>query len=581
MPWTLYRYILKDMLKVLLLTTSVMVVVLSFGAAVQPLSEGLLGPVSVVKFVIYTMPTVLGFALPFAGAFAATLTFSRLVSDNEVLACRAGGLSYRTILMPVFGLGLILLVAMLFLSNTVVPGFWKQAKRTVEGDVLGILVARLNQGQPYIFEDAGFVLYADRAETRPVGSDQEAFENPIGEADQLIPEQEIVLRGIAFGQYDRATGTSINSTTARLAKAMLIRDRTSDRAYISLSMQDAVYYDSSTNELQSELFQSGRVEYARWPLPNPMSDEAVFFSFQQLMALKRNPEQFDMVQEAMKDLAMTIAEQKLRLLIHDGLAAGRAVQMDGGLPNEKYLVIAPRVEEIDGTLRLLSDGQTPVTIEQYNNDLRSENARVQFTAARGEVVIQTGAFSSEPEALILLEDLTVRELVGGSVAINETRHEFAAMGWPEPLLGPEVEQMSAVELGELAKRPEFREVEAVNAARGMLAYHIMGLTLNINAQVHARAASAVACLLLLLLGALMSLRLRGKTALVVFFWSFLLAILTLLMVYAGQNLAGDLDPKYLREGINTDHFMGLAVLWGGNLITLFFVTRLYLKVSRN
>lgn len=581
MPWTLYRYILKDTLKVLVLTAVVMVVVLSFGAAVQPLSEGLLGPVSVIKFVIYTMPTVLGFALPFAGAFAATLTFSRLVSDNEVLACRASGLSYRTILMPIAGLGVILMVAMLLLSNTIVPGFWKQAKRTVEGDVLGILVARLNQNQPYVFEEAGVVLYADRAEIRPADDRETALTNSVGDDQKLVPEQEILLSGIAFGQYERATGRSVNSTTARQAKALLVRDTTSDRAYISLSMQDAVYYDSSTNELQSELFQSGQIEFARWPLPNPMSDEAVFFSFEELMALKRNPEEFDIVQEAMKELARTIAEQKLRLLIGDGLAAGRAVQLDGGLPNEKYLVIAPRVEEVDGKLTLLADGSRPVTIERYNNDLRPDNATIQFTAARGEVTIQTGAFSGEPEALIVLRDVVVRELVGDNVAINKASHEFAAMGWPEPVLGDQVQQMSAVELGDLARRPEFREVEAVNAARGMLAYHIMGLTLNINAQIHARAASAVACLLLLLLGALMALRLRGRTALVVFFWSFLLAILTLLMVYAGQNLAGDLDPKYLREGVNTDHLLGLAVLWGGNLITLFFITRLYLKVSRN
>lgn len=581
MPWTLYRYILKDMLKVLVLTAAVMVVVLSFGAAVQPLSEGLLGPVSVIKFVIYTMPTVLGFALPFAGAFAATLTFSRLVTDNEILACRAGGLSYRTILMPVAGLGVVLMVAMLLLSNTIVPGFWKQAKRTVEGDVLGILVARLNQNQPYVFDEAGVVLYADRAEIRAAEDQEIALTNSVGEEGVLVPEQEIILSGIAFGQYDRVTGQSVNSTTARQARALLVRDPTSDRAYISLSMQDAVYYDSSTDELQSELFQSGRVEFARWPLPNPMSDEAVFFSFEELMALKRNPEEFDIVQDAMKNLARTIAEQQLKLLIRDGLAGGTAIEMEGGLPNERYLIIAPVVNERDGVLELLGDGQSPVTIERYNNDPRSANVKLQFTAARGEVRVQTGGFSGSPEAMIVLLDVVVREPTGDDAAIDKRSHEFAAMGWPEPVLGDEVGQMSAVQLGELAKRPEFREVEAVNAARGMLAFHIMGLTLNINAQIHARAASAVACLLLLLLGALMALRLRGKTALVVFFWSFLLAILTLLMVYAGQNLASDLDPKYLREGVNTDHLMGLGVLWGGNLITLFFVTRLFLKVSRN
>lgn len=77
MPWTLYRYILRELLKVLVLTTTVLVVVLSFGAAVGPMADGLLGPVTLVKFVLYTMPTVLGFALPFAGLSRRRWCFTR------------------------------------------------------------------------------------------------------------------------------------------------------------------------------------------------------------------------------------------------------------------------------------------------------------------------------------------------------------------------------------------------------------------------------------------------------------------------------------------------------------------------
>ena len=39
MPWTLYRYILKDLLRVIGLTTLILVTVIAFGATIKPLAN--------------------------------------------------------------------------------------------------------------------------------------------------------------------------------------------------------------------------------------------------------------------------------------------------------------------------------------------------------------------------------------------------------------------------------------------------------------------------------------------------------------------------------------------------------------
>ena len=108
MPWTLYRYILKDLLKLLVFTTVVLTVVISFAASIKPMSEGLLSPGSMFRFIIYTVPTMVQFAVPFAGTFAGTMVFNRMVNDNEILACAAGGISYRALLVPVISLAGVL-----------------------------------------------------------------------------------------------------------------------------------------------------------------------------------------------------------------------------------------------------------------------------------------------------------------------------------------------------------------------------------------------------------------------------------------------------------------------------------------
>ena len=123
MAWTLYRYILIDIIKLLLLSTSVMVVVLGFGAAIKPLGDGLLDASGLFRFLIVMMPAMLQFALPFSTAFAVTLVFNRLSGDNEILAMSAGGMGYGRIVMPVVMLAAVLGVFLFVMASWVLQAF--------------------------------------------------------------------------------------------------------------------------------------------------------------------------------------------------------------------------------------------------------------------------------------------------------------------------------------------------------------------------------------------------------------------------------------------------------------------------
>ena len=53
MPLMLYRYILKDLMRVILLTTVVLVTVIAFGAAIRPLADDqFLGPLQIIKYIM-------------------------------------------------------------------------------------------------------------------------------------------------------------------------------------------------------------------------------------------------------------------------------------------------------------------------------------------------------------------------------------------------------------------------------------------------------------------------------------------------------------------------------------------------
>lgn len=578
MPWTLYRYILYELLKILILTTAVLVTVMSFGAAIKPMQDGLLGPASLVKFVLFTMPTVLSFALPFAGAFSATLVFTRLVADNEILACSASGLSYRKILTPCLGLGLVLTLSMLVLSNTIIPGFWRAASRTVEGDVLGVLVGQLNQDQPYVFDDEGLVLYAQSAALRDP-DDAQRFEG-------LIPERLIEMRGVAVGQYDKNTGEVFNDTTARQASALLVRDAGSGRAYVTIRMLDPVFYNAQTGELRSDHARSSQIDSDPIYLPNPVEDEAVFFTLQELVELWGRPDRFDRVREAKTQLRAAILRQQMRRSIVEALSQGRPgeghVTLAGGIRGDHYMLSAPSIELDSHLVRLGTDATGKVIVDRYSNPELTGDPELRFEAELGTIEVATSVFTGEPEAKLTLQNVRVMDpILPESVNQKET-HAFPPMGWVGELLpGAGVEEMSARELGVLAKQAEYKDSGEVREATNWLAYTIMKLTLKISAQAHTRVATAFACLLLIVLGAVLAIRLKGRLPLVVFFWSFLLALLTLLMVYTGQNMATDLDPAYLKSGgVNWPQIIGLSVLWGGNLITLVVIGREYCRIAR-
>ena len=81
-PYKLLFAILKDMWRLLLLTTAVLVTVLSFAACIKPLSDGNLEASDLPIFMLLASVPMLAYALPFAGAFAASLVYYRLATDN-------------------------------------------------------------------------------------------------------------------------------------------------------------------------------------------------------------------------------------------------------------------------------------------------------------------------------------------------------------------------------------------------------------------------------------------------------------------------------------------------------------------
>ncbi len=568
MPWTIYRYILKELLKLMALSALVLVTLISFAAAIKPMSDGLLGAGAMLKFVGYSAPTMLGFVLPFAGAFASTLVFIRMAADNEVLACSASGISYAKVLAPVAALGLVLTMGLFYLSNFVVPGFYRAAAETLESDLMTVLVTQLNQNRPFTEID-GFVLYADSAVQLPVPSwdpDAAKYIPLAGNATKYIK-----LTGAAVGELD-AQGIVQTDSTAREANILLFQGDTG--SFVTIKLLQAMRYEAETGDL----FYNESLEIGPWPLSNPFGDSPKFQSWPQLRELYRNPEGFGDVHEAKVQLAREVAVAELRISIREQMKIDRGkvgVVLSGY--RQGYRITSPSVRTLRGTLVLKSTPGQPIIIEYPVNSVKHPyDGPVQrrIEAMSGRITIkppdqrQPGL---KPSALIELTEVRIFK-VPSTVPTTETlTHILTPMSWQTPVIDPDLKDKPISELMAAAEH-HFARSKNVDDARDSLDTSILKLRRKIISQLHERAASAITCLILLVFGSILAIHLKGQMPLVVFFWSFLLAIVSIIIIHTGQNLAIAKQATVIS---------GLAILWTGNIgltLTTFIV---YRRVARN
>lgn len=77
--------------------------------------------IQVIKLITYSLPFIIAQSAPFATLVGFLMCIGRLMSDNEILIIRASALSFKTILIPVLSLGLIISVVSFAVNDYLLP----------------------------------------------------------------------------------------------------------------------------------------------------------------------------------------------------------------------------------------------------------------------------------------------------------------------------------------------------------------------------------------------------------------------------------------------------------------------------
>lgn len=546
MLWTLWRAILIEFWRLLLLSTAVLVMVVAFAATVKPLADGKLTADQAIRFMFFAIPPMLAYALPFAGGFAATLAYHRFETDNEITAAKASGIGYGRILFPAILSGAILAGGLWTLNDRIIPVFLTRMQEMITRDFAGIMVTSLSQGESATIGNTE--IHADDVQEIPPKED-----SPI--------EQQFMLTGVAMIETNAAGDIVIDGTARRAWISMLPvwALAQEDRSRIGDDNATAVLI----NFIDVSIHRDGAPQSAdrlvapAIPIPRVFEDDPKYASGTELQEIIENPDSMSFVDRRRVWLARGLAAERTFGTFRNELDAGRPIELTGA-DGSVLRVLGGRIDAPSdtwaiGPVRETGAIEIEVTPLSGRTDrLRAASATLspEKPADRDPLADQT--LGNKSRFTLSLSGVTV--LGSEEAAPTEIATTTYSSMMPAADALPDLLERDSAALLELSTQTRSDKPDSYIARQAiLLEREIAHLKREVLSKQHERMAMSAQCLVMVLFGSVMALRLRDSTPLVVYLWSFFPALLSVVILESGQQM------------IHQKGVTGIPVIWSAIL----------------
>lgn len=541
-PWIIWRSTSIEVLRTLVLAAVALVTLIAFIGAVRPLADGRIGLMDALRLFTLLAVPMLQFALPFAAGFAATIGYHRAASENEITAAHAAGLAHRTLLLPAAAIGIVLAGTLWLLTNYTIPYFLDRAEGLIQRDIARIVLAPLARGEA--IRIGNFDIHADRAVgpmAPPAGSSANAYIALFG----VLAVQNSDKDGISYASDERVDLWLFDDP----------EDASSTVVQFAFTRPEFV---SPTGSL------SVRALLSRpYRIPRSVKDDPKFLSYPDLLRLRDNPDRSATINSHTRALAARAASVAMLDHIAATLASGKPAEFT--LPEGPIAIAGARLvpQELGAILVPTTEaGRIVITSRLSTRDGTqtqwATSGRLGPTETSGP---KTGAAES-PTLTLELRDVTTLDPDGrvNTPKESESFRLLSPIGFDaKPIL-----TLPAATLLERAATAPVLTKDA-NALRGRIA----SLIREIDSKLHERAAYAASCLIMVLLGGVMAIRLRDAMLLPVYLWSFLPALAAVISISAGQGVAHE-------QGL-----VGYFILWGGVAILALITFTQFLALRKH
>ena len=527
MVFTLHRYVFRELIRVFWLATVALTVILSLGLILQPIQKYGIGPEQVPHLLTFFVPITLTYVLPMAALFAATLVYGRLAGDNELMACKASGVSPLTLIGPGCLLGLLVAIANLALSFHVMPYFFHRAEYAIKADAKQILFRNIQRRGFFLDPDGDYAIYADHAQPQQgLLRGVIVLEMSGGSVDTLIAAE---AARVSFGGTGR-------SNAVQIAAAAVIEMK-----------------DDSALRMGNTSFNA--------PFGSILNDEIAFKRLDEMKGIRDNLLIFHPVEKEAKITCAQFATELLARDIQQALDQNRFFELTGEatsirLKADQCLLGSRREIQLIGHVDVTERDETT---GRAGERLVWEKASLYLEHLEGDPLAFTITLDLHNANAANTPNIIGRNVVQ-DLRLPESIRRLLFSGDLLEMLQPDFIE---AQLGD-------RMSEDLETLSSFLKF-VMALTLvQIDAEIHSRLVFGLGCIPMILIGIGLGILLRGGHMLTAFGSSCLPAAILILCAVSGRHVAENPDAT-TAAGFSI-MWAGLASLW---IMALVIFRRVY------
>jgi lipopolysaccharide export LptBFGC system permease protein LptF len=492
------------------------------------------------------MPAMMSYSLPIAALFATTVVYGRLAADNELTACRAAGISFLSISLPAFILGLCVLSVSLLLLCFIVPRFTLKVEQVVYSNLAQLVANQIDRTRQIKHDSQ--VIYAQSALAQP--------------PDPAHPrEQMVTLNGVMIVSYGEPLGKSKMRIPSEfyLAKAATIlihRGGVEDDEYsVEVLLEDgSMFPRDRKGKLQGGL---KATRFGPVPIDSPIEENMKFKDIFQLHTLLEDPSRSQRVQ---REMIKIVREDQASEFLNEVAAA-----INGSHARFRF-------DAGNETFELVRTGKLPA--EFVKGKLIVPGA--QWIEERAGVVTNTADVEEVR--------IAARATPDDHLAITADLHAANFRAADGQVIGHQSLQRPfnvamSKDIKSLADRPVNAYLADTNArGRGILIRELIVLNNNIQSELHARMSFALSCLILVMVGAALGMMFRSGNFLTAFAISVAPALMCIALIATGQHTAESVpwNMEHFKNGLNT----GITLIWSGNVMVLVLAVVLMWRLQR-
>lgn len=590
---TLFWYIFRDLLKIFMMANGALAGIMSFGGLLRPLTNQGLDAAQVGKLLGYFNLAMMTYSLPIAALFATTVVYGRLSADNELTACRAGGLSHLTVTLPAFILGILVAILSLVFLCFIVPIYTLKAEQTLYSNMAKLIAGSIQKTHQIKFGQ-NVTVFAQDAYIPP---------NSGHRGQQIVVLKDPTIETVQKPYKDQPDYRipkdfyTASEAVVYIEQREKGEQRGTGKVLINVRLTDGVKFPRQFAESSEAGVEA--ITYGPMEMDSPVREDTKFMDVWRLKKLYHDPAEATKIKRLLSEFVLRdqqaymaeritadlngpgetvfrLSDGEVDVLRRTDGAPDAVAQAPGaqGTGAQSAGVLLPPVPPA-GQLSAWVAGQSaadaltaaaglppmpaiPVVprpeIRPFTFQQKSIDRPPTLLYARG-VRLQIRP-SAEPDLMkVNLEFDDAVSHVGADVVLS-----------PPPVtldvpVAPAMKKIAARGIN------FYTRMDPEKLDRQRIGRELLALTNQILAESNSRVSFAISCLVLVMMGCALGMMFRSGNFLSAFAISVIPALITITLIVAGQRVSGKV-PEQLKTEIahyvNGPLRLGLGLIWSGN-----------------